>query len=346
MLKGIDVSSHDVGDAPWFTDNTENAYNDSDFVIVKKTQGVTYVFKDSDALLNRAQNDGKLLGVYHYAGGNDPEREAEFFYSECREWVGKAICCLDFEEYQNAGWDDSDWARRFVDRFHDMSGTWPLIYIQASAIHRVENCADVCGLWVAGYPDNRNSWDMPNFRYDVSPWEAYTLWQYTSSNEKTDRNFAQLDAAGWQSIADGNGAVIAPEHPVSDNPTKDLQLWLNGAYYQNLEIDGVWGPLTHKGCVKAYQTELNKQFQAGIAVDGLFGEATFNASVNVRYSAQGNLTLLLQHVLYEYGMDIDWFDGIFGANTYACVMDYQHMANLDVDGIAGPVTWQSLLGNV
>lgn len=209
MIKGIDVSSHDNFNGSQFKANTEACYRDSDFVIVKATQGVTYTHRQCDAIINRCKADGKLWGFYHYAGGNDPIAEAEFFYNKCRGYFGTGIPCLDWESINNKSWGNSNWCRKFVDKIHELSGVWCLIYVQASGRLQVASCAKDCGLWIAGYPDNRNSWNIPNFRYDCSPWETYTIWQYSSSAEQTDRNVSPLTRDQWAAIAKGENVAIS-----------------------------------------------------------------------------------------------------------------------------------------
>lgn len=209
MIKGIDVSSHDNFNGSQFKANTEACYRDSDFVIVKATQGVTYTHRQCDAIINRCKADGKLWGFYHYAGGNDPIAEAEFFYSKCRGYFGNGIPCLDWESINNKSWGNSNWCRKFVDKIHELSGVWCLIYVQASGRSQAASCAKDCGLWIAGYPDNRNSWDIPNFRYGCSPWETYTIWQYSSSAEQTDRNVSPLTRDQWAAIAKGEKVAIS-----------------------------------------------------------------------------------------------------------------------------------------
>ena len=44
---------------------------------------------------------GKLLGIYHYAGGGDPVAEADYFYTQTKNYVGEAVPALDWEEYKN-----------------------------------------------------------------------------------------------------------------------------------------------------------------------------------------------------------------------------------------------------
>lgn len=209
MIKGIDVSSHDNFNGAQFKTNTEACYRDSDFVIVKATQGVTYTHRQCDAIINRCKADGKLWGFYHYSGGNDPIVEAEFFYHKCRGYFGNGIPCLDWESINNKSWGNSNWCRKFVDKIHELSGVWCLIYVQASGRSQVANCAKDCGLWIAGYPDNRNSWEIPRFCYKCSPWETYTIWQYSSSAEKTDRNVSPLTRDQWAAIAKGEKVSIS-----------------------------------------------------------------------------------------------------------------------------------------
>lgn len=220
MLKGIDVSSNDGWRSGKFgRSNTESAYTDSDFVIVKLTQGTGYVNKPYAKMLARAEADGKLIGCYHYAGGGSAVAEARFFVRHAKPYMGRAMLVLDFESNQNRAWGDTSWCRRFVDEVHRLTGVWCAIYIQASSRGKAASCADVCPLWLAGYPDYRNNWQVPTFRYGTSPWETWTLWQYTSGGG-TDRDVAKLDRAGWQRIA---GAVeeTAQEKQKPDETKED-----------------------------------------------------------------------------------------------------------------------------
>lgn len=201
MLKGIDVSSNDGwSNGKFGRSNTESAYGGSDFVIVKLTQGTGYVNPPYAKMLARAEADDKLIGCYHYAGGRSAVAEARFFVRHAQPYVGRAMLVLDFESIQNRAWGDTSWCRRFVDEVHRLTGVWCAIYIQASSRGKAASCADVCPLWLAGYPDYRNSWQIPTFRYGTSPWSTWTLWQYTSGGG-TDRDVAQLDRAGWLRIA-------------------------------------------------------------------------------------------------------------------------------------------------
>ena len=132
-MQGIDVSNHDR----WpFKESTEDCYNESDFVIVKATQGTGYENPLFRPAIDRAIGDGKLVGAYHYAGGGDAEAEARHFRDVISDYIGTAVPCVDWESIQNSSWENTEWVRCFVDAYHEMTDTWPMIYVQASAISR------------------------------------------------------------------------------------------------------------------------------------------------------------------------------------------------------------------
>lgn len=197
---------------------------DADAVIVKATQGTGYINPFADIDYQTAKRNGKLLGVYHYAAGGDPVAEAQYFYNNVKGYVGEAILGLDWEKGQNAAWGDTNWSRRFVDEVHRLTGVWPIIYVQFSAVYQVANCANTCGLWGAGYPWYNNSWDIPPFllSYGFAPWKNLTGWQFTGNTK--DRSIFYLDANGWLALAKGDGAithVAQPETKPADNKVVD-----------------------------------------------------------------------------------------------------------------------------
>ena len=92
------------------------------------------------------------------------------------------------------------------------------------------------------------------------------------------------------------------------------------------------------------QSELNKQFGKGLAVDGIWGPKTRAACVNVRKGARGNITKVLQGVLICNNYDTNGFDGIFGSGTESAVRQYQAKRGISADGIAGKNTFAKLFG--
>ena len=80
------------------------------------------------------------------------------------------------------------------------------------------------GLWVAGYPDNRDSWDIPKFLWNVSPWPFYAIWQYTSSGGRLDRDVFTGDRTAWDKYAARNGSAPAPSPSPTPAPaTKSIE---------------------------------------------------------------------------------------------------------------------------
>lgn len=227
MLKIIDVSSHNPVSVI--------SNNGSDGCIVKVTQGTWYVNPLCNAQVEATVKSGQLLGLYHYAEGGNPVSEADFFYNNCKNYIDKAVIALDWEKDDNRSWGNSSWCKQFTDRLKDLTGKYPLVYIQASAISQAASCSSTCGLWIAGYPDNRDNWNIPAFNYIMSPWPFYTLWQYSSSNGRLDRNIANLDKSGWNAIAgipDGNG---------NSNIEKPVEVPMANKNIERLANEVIWG---------------------------------------------------------------------------------------------------------
>lgn len=219
-MKIIDVASHqhDSNTGEW-TAPMREFWPQAEAVIIKATEGTGYVNPYCDADYQRAKKDGKPRGFYHYAKGGDPRAEAEYFYNHTKGYVRDGIPALDWESGGNAAWGDSGWCRRFVDRYHELSGVWPMIYIQASAIAQAANCASDCALWVAYYPTNEYGWANERYGYDaarypIGPWKTITIWQFGSN--PIDCNVGYLDRAAWARIA---GATTSNTQPAKPTPT-------------------------------------------------------------------------------------------------------------------------------
>ena len=206
MLKGIDISHWQA--------NLDIASTGAEFVICKATQGTTFVDPSCDRHYQIAKRLGLKLGVYHYASGGDPVAEADFFVRNIKGYIGEAILILDWEKTQNGRYHEhASWCLKFLNRVKELTGVKPLIYMSASVI-KVADWSKVVagdyGLWVAGWPDNRDSWDIPDFRWDVKPWPFYALWQYTSSGGRLDRDVFMGDRTAWDKYAAVNGQQVNP----------------------------------------------------------------------------------------------------------------------------------------
>lgn len=335
-LRGFDCASYQAGIDP--------SGVPCDFVIVKSTQGTTYVNPDFKRLAEATIAAGKALGIYHYASGGNATAEANHMLDVAGGYIGRAIFCLDWEGVQNKLFEsgnDSAWIDEFCGVIENRVGSDCLVYISKS----VMGYASGHKLWVAQYAN------MKRTGYQDNPWNegAYdcAIRQYTSMGRldgwrgDLDLDKAYMSRDEWDAWAAGNGVpASAPQQQAApaNSGIAEVQAWLGCAQ------DGIYGPVTKKHLVKTLQHELNAQFGAGLAEDGIWGPKTKAACVNVRRGARGNITKALQGALICNGYDTNGFDGIFGGGTKSAVRSYQSDHGLSDDGIAGKATFASLLG--
>lgn len=228
-------------------------------VIVKATQETGYVNPRCNHQWDLAGQLGKLRGLYHYAGGGNPESEAQYFINNIKNYVGQGILILDWESYQNSAWGNTNWARRFVDEVHRLTGVWCVIYVQESALWQVANCANTCGAWVAKYASmNWNSWTLPNMNVSSGAFKFLTGWQYTGGD--MDRSIFYLDEAGWKKLANPTGGEVKVESkpapaPVNNSPETwtdsigDKWTAENGTFTTNQAINLRWGAKTSSALI-------------------------------------------------------------------------------------------------
>ena len=210
-----------------------------DFIIAKATEGAGYVDPNCDGHIQRALSQGKSVGVYHYARPdlNDPITEARFFVQNIQGYLGKALLALDWEQpgtQHNVGW-----AKEWLDEVQRLTSIKPLIYMSASIVNQYDWRAVAeadYGLWIAGYPDLRDSWDIPNFPYGTGAWSFYAIWQYTNSNGRLDRDIFQGDRNAWDAYAKSKGGAKPAPAPAPAKKTNEqiadeviAGKWGNGA---------------------------------------------------------------------------------------------------------------------
>lgn len=197
-MRGIDVSNWQVGMKP--------SNLDIDFCIAKATEGVGYTDASCDSFIQDCINNNILWGFYHFARENEPEKEAEYFYNECKNYFGHGIPVLD---YETENYNNREWCERFINRVHELSGVWCIIYISAYRCTQYNGSwiPEKCGLWVAGYPYIMTDWTNDEMPYNTSPFSVVAIWQFTSSLilngfwEKLDGDIAYMDADAWMKYA-------------------------------------------------------------------------------------------------------------------------------------------------
>lgn len=220
MLKGIDISKWQAG--------IDLSKINCDFVIIKATEGKSYVDPSCDIFFQEALNLNKKIGIYHFANNSDntAEQEADWFIKNTKGYIGKAIPILDFED--KGATHDVAWAKKWLDRVAEAYGCKPLIYMSESVVNSYDwsSVANAnYGLWVAKYRDNNAdyNYDMSNAGRNpaVRHWKFYALWQWTSSgrldgyNGNLDCNVFYGDKEAWDKYI---GNEIPPHEENNTTP--------------------------------------------------------------------------------------------------------------------------------
>ena len=216
-MRGIDIYHGDsINETSTLKSVPEKAYKESDFVIVKATQGVSYKYTPFfAAMIKRVLDDGKLAGAYHYAAGNDPVKEADYFLKIVKPYIGKIVLCLDWEGEQNPKFGSKTWCKKFIDRVKEKTGIRCILYTGEDGCKQNESLAGTIPLWFARYPKPQaTGWTVPKLNYDLGKWKFYDIWQYTSTNGKCDRNTTEMTSQEWNLL----------RSPVSASPDRHLQL--------------------------------------------------------------------------------------------------------------------------
>lgn len=217
-MRGIDISNWQAGISP--------SALEIDFCICKATEGLGFVDQYCDNWVQECKNSGLLWGFYHFARENEPEDEAQFFYENCLGYMNKGIPVLD---YETSNYNNCEWCERFIDKFHELSGIWCVLYISASRCGEYENSwiPEKCGLWVAGYPWDNPDWTEQDMPYNIYPWSFAAIWQFTSGlyidgyDGRLDGNIAYMDENAWLKYAQSTDNPHNVEKPEKPSKTTD-----------------------------------------------------------------------------------------------------------------------------
>lgn len=215
-MNGIDISNWQKG--------IDLAAVPCDFVIAKATQGTGYTSPDCVRQVEQAMSLGKKVGVYHYIGGQGAVSEMDFFIDSIKNWVGKVMIVLDWEQGENRAWGNLGYLEQCIARVKERTGIPPVVYASASVfpwdLCRKHNC----GAWVAQYADNNPT------GYQDAPWNegkyGCMMRQYSSHGRlpgyggNLDLNKFYGDAAAWDRYANPKGsAQPAPQPQPTPHPT-------------------------------------------------------------------------------------------------------------------------------
>lgn len=208
-MNGIDISNWQKG--------IDLAAVPCDFVIAKATQGTGYTSPDCVRQVEQAMSLGKKVGVYHYIGGQGAVAEMDFFIDSIKNWAGKVIIVLDWEQGENGAWGNLGYLEQCIARVKERTGVPPVVYASASVFPWDLCKKHNCGSWVAQYADNNAT------GYQDSPWNegkyGCMMRQYSShgrlpgygGNLDLDKFYG--DASAWDKYANPNGAAQPAPQP-------------------------------------------------------------------------------------------------------------------------------------
>ena len=248
-LNGIDIASYQKTLVP-------SQMTTTDFIIIKATQGTSYLNPTFATQYNQAKAAGKLLGIYHYIDGSGANAEAEYFVKAINSvnGVGEAILAVDQQSGQNSAWGNATYVKQLMDKIYSLTGVKPFIYVQHSAAAIYNNiCAAGYPLWGAQYANYTPT------NYQSSPWRDGKVWgnwgndptirQYSSSGRIAGYS-ANLDLdlfygtkEDWKNFAKSNKVTTTTTQQTTTTNTIVVTVNFNNYYNKvsNSGGDERWG---------------------------------------------------------------------------------------------------------
>ncbi len=212
QIKGIDISS--------YQGNITDLGSDVEFVIIKASEGTTYVNPFLAEQRNTARKDGKLCGYYHFTDLGDPIAEADHFIAAVGTLQQGEFLALDWETGGYSPAIDA-WVATFVQHTHSRTGVIPLLYSNQARI--------AAGAWTLTKAQNTGLWEAAwgGSAPASSPWPFLAIWQNSDAGSEqgiagrvdTDvflgdrKTLEKYGAGGSISVAPAVTTVIQPQAP-------------------------------------------------------------------------------------------------------------------------------------
>lgn len=290
-MDGIDISHHNKT-----IDFNKVKASGIDTVIIKATEGGSYIDPKFLEHYNSAKNKGFNIGFYHFLyEESDPIRQAEFFYNNIKDKLYNVIPVLDAERNNGNKFNRTTYTNfclAFLKRFKELSGVDCILYTYTSfANNLMDNRLRPYKLWEANYYTNNGQ--RHNRKGLTNIWGKDIVGhQYTSTGRVNGIN-ANCDLNDFEEGILLN-KVEKPSKPVN-NPVKGegkllekckgnvLNYGEKGTYVYlaqsamktlglyNGPIDGSYGPA--KGNGSFYKAVVNLNAKLGFNNDSNLGPA-------------------------------------------------------------------------
>ena len=274
-MNGIDISRYQK--------NIDLSIVPCEFVIIKSTQGTSYVSPEFKNQIRQADSLGKFLGIYHYAGGGGAIPEAKHFLEVVADYIGKAILFLDWEGEQNPNFKNPEYAKAFLAYVKQATGITPGIYMSKS-VCRQYSWDSSYPLWCAQYKNQQPTGyqDIPwTDSKGFGAWKDCIILQYSSKGHlngypgNLDLDKAYISAEEWLMFARGEIETAPSTEPLPllkkgdrNEYVRHWQMFLNLNGYNCGAADGIFGPKT-EAAVKQWQKN------HGLKADGIIGPKTW-----------------------------------------------------------------------
>lgn len=175
-VQGFDVSSYqpNVDFRQAFSDGAR-------FVIIKATEGTSYVSPAFSEQYTEATNTGFVRGGYHFSSFGNGAKEANYFLAHGGGWSDDGITLpgmLDLEgTCPGSVASVLDYIRSFVDTYHSKTGRYPILYTSTSwweqCTGNSKSFSDNCPLMLASWGSSPGA--------APGGWSYQTIWQNADS---------------------------------------------------------------------------------------------------------------------------------------------------------------------
>lgn len=223
MIKGIDVSDYQ---------GTGYSTSGSDFVIVKATEGRSYINPKQTAQAKRARDAGCVVGFYHFLWPGNIEAQAEYFVKNCASVEGDPLF-VDWENTSSgtrASGTEKDAFIRAVQRLRGSTHRVGLYCNRDFWLNRDTTSFAGDALWIADYNGRPGS---PGIKSD------WLIHQYTST--PIDTNVARFaDRAAMRKWATGAGSSTEDDMPQYVNLGLDKPFTLRQGAWDSIEFTQEW----------------------------------------------------------------------------------------------------------
>ncbi len=319
----IDVSKHN-GYINW-----KKVKNDGiKFVIIRAGYGSSTIDERFEEYIKGAIEEDLDVGIYWFSYAISEEK-ARLEAVKCMEVIKPYKDKITYPIFYDLEYDSVSYAKKQGVTINKTRAT----AFAHAFLKEIQKGGYIPGLYT--------NIDFSNNYFFKSIQREYDLWiaQYTSRCTYSESHVM------WQYSESGRVAGISGNVDL-DYYYKKYKTDTNS----NTDKDNNKKDNIIKVLVKSLQNALNESYDCKLVEDGIFGPKTKSAVKNHPLSIKSKNKKLehtkwLQKSLKELGYDIA-IDGYFGKDTQSTVERYQSKKKLQVDGIAGIKTHESIISYI